>query len=86
MFDTAIDLIGPDSEMLSEVLEKLGRRHIQYGVKPGYVPFMGQAIIHSLEQILGEKVWTNYVQEAWEVVYEELSRDIMKGILSGDGA
>ncbi|KAL7563369.1 hypothetical protein ACA910_014206 [Epithemia clementina (nom. ined.)] len=84
MLDTALDLIGPDTEMLTEVLEKLGRRHVQYGVKAGYLPFMGQAIFHALEQILGNDVWRDEVKEAWEIVYEEFSKDIMKAILSGE--
>mmetsp|Transcript_14100 Transcript_14100/g.30719 ORF Transcript_14100/g.30719 Transcript_14100/m.30719 type:complete len:173 (+) Transcript_14100:59-577(+) len=83
MLEGAMSMLGPDTELLTEVLSGLGKRHIEYGVKACYLPFMGVAIIESLSELLGSDVWNAEVEEAWEVVYEELSGDIMKAILSG---
>jgi len=80
MFDAALNMLGPDTETLLEILEELGRRHIQYGVKAHYYPFMGQALVHALKETIG-KAMTPEVTEAWIEVYELLSGEIMKTIL-----
>ena len=84
MLDTAIDVVGPDPDLVSDVLTKLGRRHIQYGVKAAYLPLMGMAINHALKAILGDAVWRDDVEQAWDIVYEELSTVMMKSILAGE--
>mmetsp|Transcript_10265 Transcript_10265/g.13557 ORF Transcript_10265/g.13557 Transcript_10265/m.13557 type:complete len:162 (-) Transcript_10265:124-609(-) len=84
MLDSVFDLLGPDTESLSEILEQLGKRHVQYGVKASFFPFMGKAIIYSLKEQLGEKVWNDRIEESWVEVYEELSSDIMKSILNNE--
>jgi hemoglobin-like flavoprotein len=63
--------LGPDTEVISETLEKLGKRHAKYGVKAQYFPYMGQALIHAPE-----------MNEAWIDVYDEISGEIMKVILN----
>eukprot|EP00522_Entomoneis_paludosa_P017959 CAMPEP_0172440488 /NCGR_PEP_ID=MMETSP1065-20121228/1107_1 /TAXON_ID=265537 /ORGANISM="Amphiprora paludosa, Strain CCMP125" /LENGTH=179 /DNA_ID=CAMNT_0013189335 /DNA_START=314 /DNA_END=853 /DNA_ORIENTATION=- len=83
MLDAAMSMLGPDADLLTEVLSGLGKRHIQYGVKAAYMPYMGVAIIGALRQVLGENVWNSDIEEAWSIVYEELSTDIMKAILNG---
>jgi len=50
MFDAALSMLGPDTEMLEEVLHDLGRRHIGYGVSPHCYPFMGQAVVYALAE------------------------------------
>jgi hypothetical protein len=32
MFDAALNMLGPDTETLNEILNDLGKRHIKYGV------------------------------------------------------
>ena len=81
MFDAALSMLGPDSEALTEILHDLGKRHIRYGVSPHFFPFMGQALIYALSQILGSR-WNSDVENAWVEVYDELSGDIMKSILN----
>ena len=73
--------LGPDLEVISEILSKLGKRHVQYGVKAHYLPYMGEALIYALKQTLKEH-WTEQMEEAWVEVYDELSGDIMKAILN----
>ena len=79
-FDASLNLMGPDYEMLEEILTELGQRHVGYGVKAHYFPFMGKAIMYALEDTLQDK-WTDEARAAWNEVYQEISGTIMKSIL-----
>jgi predicted acetyltransferase len=35
MIDKALGMLGPDIELLTEILLDLGAKHVGYGVKPG---------------------------------------------------
>ena len=82
MFDAALNMLGPDTETLNEILTDLGKRHIKYGVLPHYFPFMGHAVVYALKESIGDTM-TPEVTEAWVEVYDELSGQIMKSILNG---
>lgn len=47
-----------------------------------FIPFMGEAIVHALEEKLGNK-WSTDDGEAWRTVYGEISSVMMQGIRSG---
>jgi hemoglobin-like flavoprotein len=81
MFDAALNMLGPDTETLNEILTDLGKRHIKYGVLPHYFPFMGHAVVYALKESIGDSM-TPEVTEAWVEVYDELSGTIMKSILN----
>ncbi len=81
MFDIALNMLGPDTETLNEILSDLGKRHIKYGVLPHFFPFMGHAVVYALKESIGETM-TPEVTEAWVEVYAELSGTIMKAILN----
>lgn len=68
-------MLGPDIELLTEINTDLGRRHVVYGVTPAMYAYMGEALLFTLEKLLGED-FTPEVQEAWEIVYNELSSDV----------
>ena len=38
MIDKALGMLGPDIELLTEILMELGVKHVAYGVKPEYFP------------------------------------------------
>jgi hemoglobin-like flavoprotein len=80
-FDAALNMLGPDTETLNEVLTDLGKRHIKYGVLPHFFPFMGQAVVYALKEFIEDSM-TPEVTEAWIEVYDELSGTIMKSILN----
>jgi hemoglobin-like flavoprotein len=80
MFDKALNMLGPDTEILNEMLTDLGKRHIKYGVLPHYFPFMGHAVVYALKETIGDTMSPD-VMEAWVEVYDELSGTIMKSIL-----
>ncbi len=49
-------------------IEQLGRRHAMYGVKEEHYPMVGQALLETFEQFLGEK-WTSQVEATWTEAY-----------------
>jgi hemoglobin-like flavoprotein len=71
MVGVAVALLDrPDALVPS--LEALGRRHAIYGVTPHHYRTVGEALIWTLEQGLGEH-FTPEVREAWIAVYELIS-------------
>lgn len=64
---------------LTPVLKELGQRHIGYGVRKEYYPIAGQALVHSLRQVLGEE-WSPELENAWEETYGL----IVEGMLAGE--
>lgn len=68
--------------ILQQILGDLGKRHIKYGVKAQYIPFMGEAIRYAMEQVLEKDVFTSEVKDAWCEVYEEVSGEVMKAIMA----
>ena len=80
MIDSVLSLLGPDTEMLDELLSHLGERHLRLGVKVEYFPILEKAISKALGNILGKK-WTKDRSEAWFEVFKELSNEIAKGMV-----
>ena len=70
---TALD--QPDA--LVPVVQALGRRHTDYGVRPQDYTTVGKALLWTLEQGLGED-WTVSVREAWTAVYTLLSETMLE--------
>lgn len=77
MLDTALNMLGPDIELLTEIMAELGVKHIRYGVRPDMFPMMGDALMATLEGTIGDS-FTDNVREAWKETYGELSSDMIK--------
>lgn len=60
-------------QRLNEALVQLGQRHAKYGVHKGHFAPVGQALILTLEQSLGED-FTPQAKEAWVAVYRSLEQ------------
>lgn len=79
MVDRAVGLLGPDIELLTEILLELGVKHERFGVKASYYVPMGQALIQMLEELLGkDKYFTDDVKDSWLEVYQALSYDMIR--------
>lgn len=76
MLDSALNLVGPDIELLTEILHDLGSKHVRYGVQPEMFPVMGECLIESLKDSLGEK-FDDRTREAWEILYQGLSQEMI---------
>lgn len=53
-------------------IENLGQRHLKYGVKLQHYATVGQAMLSTLEAVLGER-YTPEVHEAWLTIYTVLA-------------
>jgi methyl-accepting chemotaxis protein len=77
MLDTALNMLGPDIELLTEIMTELGTKHVRYGVKPEMFPIMGDALMHTLETTL-KADFTQPVKDAWLQTYSALSQDMIR--------
>lgn len=69
-----LDRIGA----LAPILQNLGRRHAQYGVKDEHYACVGAALLWTLEQGLGD-CFTTEVREAWGTAYSLLADAMQSG-------
>merc|ERR1719188_1731578 len=69
-----------DLEEVAPVLERLGKRHNNYGVIASHYDLVGGAFLWTLEQALAPKgKWTPEVKEAWTQVWGVVSSTMKKG-------
>lgn len=59
-------------EQILPVVQELGRRHVSYGTKAEHYPVVGEALLYTLEQGLGED-WNSDLAEAWTETYSTLA-------------
>ncbi|KAG7337135.1 globin-like protein [Nitzschia inconspicua] len=78
MLDKALGMLGPDIEMLTEVLLELGKKHVSYGVKPEFFPSMGQSLVYALQETLGKDTFDVETKDSWVEVYGALSYDMIR--------
>jgi hemoglobin-like flavoprotein len=75
MFVTALNLavLGlVEQGFIPPSLRELGARHEGYGVEEPFYATFGEALLWTLEQLLGER-FTPEVREAWSDAYETLA-------------
>lgn len=77
MLDTALNMLGPDIELLSEIMLELGAKHKRYGVKAEMFGFMGESLVLMLEKLLGDD-FTDATRDAWNETYSELAQDMIR--------
>lgn len=63
MLGFVVSKLGRLEDILADV-QKLGERHNAYGAKPEHYDVVGQCLIETLEEGLGDR-WTDELQEAW---------------------
>lgn len=76
MLDAAVKLLD-DPDRLIPAVQKLGERHVGYGVKSGHYDTVGAALLKTVETGLGND-YTISVKRAWTAVYKILA-DTMIG-------
>lgn len=59
-------------DQLIPVVEKLGKDHVAYGVTASHYDTVGQALLWTLDQGLGD-AYTPEVEDAWTAVYTTLA-------------
>lgn len=80
LFDSITQMLGPDMELIEEILTQVGERHAKMKISPSLFPFLGESLIWALEQKLGSQ-FTAAQREAWEEVYDAVSDQIVAEIV-----
>lgn len=57
---------------LSETIDAMARRHVDYGVKASHYALVGNALLWTLKKGLGAD-WTKELEDAWTTCYRILS-------------
>lgn len=72
---TALNVVVASLDRVEELvptIQDLGRRHVGYGVRDTHYDSVGEALLWTLEQGLGN-AWTAEVKAAWAAAYALLS-------------
>lgn len=75
MLSTAVSNLHQVEKILP-IIEELGRKHVTYGAKPEHFDTVGETLLWTLEQGLGE-AFTPPVKEAWATTYATIA-SVMK--------
>ena len=62
---------------LKDDIAAMARRHVQYGVRPAHYKLVGNALLWTLRQGLGQD-WTLDVEQAWTKCYSNLADTMMR--------
>ena len=63
---------------LTEALKGLGSRHVKYGALPEHYPLVGNTLIKTFSQYLGDD-WTPEVNDAWVGAYGVITEVMLDG-------
>lgn len=69
---------------LLPVVQKIGARHVELGIKPEHYPIVGQNLLIAIKDVLGDAA-TDEVMNAWAQAYGEIADvfiAVEKGIYS----
>jgi hemoglobin-like flavoprotein len=78
MVEKTIQMLGDDNETLTKNLTELGQKHVSFGVTPQYFPYMTDALVVMLKEILGND-FTDEDKQAFETVMAVLIADMVRG-------
>lgn len=62
---------------LNEDIAAMARRHVHYGVRPAHYKLVGNALLWTLRQGLGQD-WTLDVEQAWTKCYSNLADTMIR--------
>ena len=71
MLDSSVEALN-NADAIREKMTPLGRRHIRYGVQNAHYKPFGEALIWTIEEILGED-YTPDIGVAWAKVFQTLA-------------
>ncbi len=60
-------------DMLTEVLQKLGTRHVNYKVLPEHYPMVGKTLLKTFAMCLDD-AWTSDLEQAWVDAYTAVTK------------
>ena len=74
----AVGMLSNDMDGLVSMLKKLGKTHVKYNVEEAHYPVVGQALLGTLSDALGDKL-TAEDKAAWEEIYGVISSTMIAG-------
>lgn len=77
MLDASLNMLGPDIELLTEIMVELGTKHWRFGVAPNMYGVMEESLLDAMTEIIGRKIMTAEVKESWRLVFEALVSDML---------
>lgn len=80
MMDAALSMLGPDMDLLHEIIGELAEKHKRYGVTAAMFPILGEAFLISLGKHLGESFFDSKMKAAWQETYDLLSSEMTKAM------
>jgi len=80
MVGTAVSALRKPS-LLNHAVSELGKRHVNYGVKPEHYDAIGKALMYTI-QIQLQDGFTPDVEDAWQAVYDELAHASIEEMLA----
>ena len=75
---TAVEGLG-NIDAVAPFLVRLGARHVRYGVVPAHFDLIGEALLWTLEQGLGE-AFTPEVHDAWAAAFGVIASAMLTGM------
>jgi hemoglobin-like flavoprotein len=78
MIDGILNMLGPDSDVLHDILSEQYQRHRKFGVRKEHFAQMGPAVRGALSKLLDDKVYTVEVDRSWEEVFDVLTNSITR--------
>lgn len=79
MLDGIFAVIGPDEDILAEVLADLGEQHCKAGLSADHFTLLCRAFLEVLEKIMGDQ-WTSDIRDAWAQVIQVVNVEIAKNM------
>lgn len=65
-------------EMIVREIQKLGLRHNAYGAQPEHYAVVGECLLLTMAEGLGDG-WTTALRDAWQEMLNWLFREMMRG-------
>lgn len=78
MIHKTVGMLGVDNEELTKTLTELGKKHVTYGVKANYFPFMTKSVVIMMKEMLKDE-FTDNDRKVWEDILSVLIADMVKG-------
>lgn len=85
MIDSSLNMLGPDIELLTEIMHALGEKHARFGVLAEMYAQMGEALIEAMTTLLGDDKMNEKTIEAWTETYGALSGDMIEEHIKMEG-
>lgn len=80
MLDTALNMLGPDFELLVEIMVELGDKHRRFGVQAEMFPVMKDSLILTLREKLSDSDFTEATEAAWNQTFDGLSSIMIRSM------